>query len=164
MRTRPASTTTGERTLSRAANRPVATEPSAAGKLAAVYRYLSLEWLDVSPRTSPATPSWRSWRRSTRSASPRWSRVPEGDVTYYLQLADGAAGFAPARRSPRTSAWRRTGTPRSPWPPHQLAAQEAFIKGRIRLTGDQQKLIDAQPVFAAMDGVFVSVRDHTDYR
>ena len=38
----------------------------------------------------------------------------------------------------------------------QLNAQEAFIEGRILLTGDQQKLIDAQPVFGALDSVFDS--------
>ena len=45
-----------------------------------------------------------------------------------------------------------------------LNAQEAFIKGLIRLTGNQQKLIDSQPVFAALDSVFTSVREQTEYR
>ena len=40
----------------------------------------------------------------------------------------------------------------------RLNAQEAFIGGRILLTGDQQKLIDSQPVFGALDAVFASVR------
>ena len=34
---------------------------------------------------------------------------------------------------------------------------------RIRLTGDQQKLMDSQPVFGAMGPVFDSVREHTEY-
>ena len=46
----------------------------------------------------------------------------------------------------------------------ELNAQEAFIEGRIRLTGDQQKLIDSQPVFGALDGVFTTVRAQTEYR
>jgi hypothetical protein len=44
-----------------------------------------------------------------------------------------------------------------------LNAQEAFIKGRILMTGDQQKLMESQPVFAALDTVFRSVRDLTEY-
>jgi hypothetical protein len=44
-----------------------------------------------------------------------------------------------------------------------LNAQEAFIKGRILLTGSQQKLVEAQPVFGALDAVFRTVREHTDY-
>ena len=46
----------------------------------------------------------------------------------------------------------------------ELNAQEAFIKGRILLTGSQQKLVDSQPVFAALDAVFTSVRERTEYR
>jgi hypothetical protein len=44
-----------------------------------------------------------------------------------------------------------------------LNAQEAFIKGRILLTGSQQVLMQSQPVFAALDGVFRTVRERTDY-
>jgi putative sterol carrier protein len=46
----------------------------------------------------------------------------------------------------------------------ELNAQEAFIKGLIRLTGNQQKLIESQPVFAALDAVFTAVREQTEYR
>jgi putative sterol carrier protein len=45
----------------------------------------------------------------------------------------------------------------------ELNAQEAFVGGRIRLFGDQQKLLDAQPVFGALDTVFATVRDRTTY-
>jgi putative sterol carrier protein len=45
-----------------------------------------------------------------------------------------------------------------------LNAQEAFVGGHIRLTGDAQKLLEAQPIFKALDAVFSSVRQHTDYR
>jgi putative sterol carrier protein len=46
----------------------------------------------------------------------------------------------------------------------ELNAQEAFVNGHIRLFGDQQKLLDAQPVFGALDAVFTEVRRRTDYR
>ena len=45
-----------------------------------------------------------------------------------------------------------------------LNAQEAFIKGRIVLYGDQQKLLASQPVFRALDDVFNEVRLLTEYR
>jgi hypothetical protein len=44
-----------------------------------------------------------------------------------------------------------------------LTAQEAFIRGRIKLVGDQQRLIDAQPVFVALDAAFARVREDTTY-
>jgi hypothetical protein len=46
----------------------------------------------------------------------------------------------------------------------QMNAQDAFIGGHILFTGDQQKLVDAQPVFGALDAVFASVRQRTEYR
>jgi hypothetical protein len=46
----------------------------------------------------------------------------------------------------------------------ELNAQHAFVNGHIRLTGDQQRLIDSQPVFGALDAVFTDVRTRTDYR
>ena len=42
-------------------------------------------------------------------------------------------------------------------------AQDAFVTGRIRLFGDQQALMDAQPVFGALDRVFSTVRERTRY-
>ena len=46
----------------------------------------------------------------------------------------------------------------------ELNAQEAFVDGHIRLFGDQQRLLAAQPVFGALDAVFAEVRPATDYR
>ena len=42
-------------------------------------------------------------------------------------------------------------------------AQDAFVNGRIKLFGDQQALMSAQPVFGALDAVFASVRERTRY-
>ena len=44
-----------------------------------------------------------------------------------------------------------------------INAQEAFIKGRILLTGNQQHLMDSVPVFKALDTVFNTVRQRTSY-
>ena len=44
-----------------------------------------------------------------------------------------------------------------------LSAQDAFVNGHIRLTGDQQRLLDAQPVFGALDTVFAELRTRTEY-
>lgn len=44
-----------------------------------------------------------------------------------------------------------------------LAAQEAFVSGRIRFSGDHQRLIDAAPLFAALDAAFDAVNSRTDF-
>jgi hypothetical protein len=38
-----------------------------------------------------------------------------------------------------------------------------FIKGLVRISGDTQYIIDAVPVFAALDSAFEAVRNLTIY-
>ena len=89
---------------------------------------------------------------------------PEGDVTYHLQLGGGNAQFgagpAIAEDVRMEQEWETAVRRR-----HRRAQRAGGVhQGPIRLTGDQQKLIDIQPVFGALDGVFASVREHTEYR
>ena len=87
---------------------------------------------------------------------------PEGDVIYHLDVDDGAVRFGPGPADGEqvrfvqdweTAVAVATGT---------INAQEAFIGGRIKLVGDQQLIMDAVPVFAALDAVFSKVREGTD--
>jgi hypothetical protein len=139
--------------------------PRWAGRLTPVYRYLSLEWLDaLSAQVAANAQLAQLAVEHPIGVTQVVTGGPEGDVTYHLQLADGAAGFGAGSAFPEDVRMEQDWDTAVAVATHQLAAQEAFIKGRIRLTGDQQRLIDAQPVFAALDGVFAAVRDHTEYR
>jgi len=60
---------------------------------------------------------------------------PEGNVVYHLVVGDGEARFGAGPAEPED----------------------------IRLYGDQQKLIDSQPVFGALDAAFQTVRENTRY-
>ncbi len=128
-------------------------------------RYLSLEWIDaLAGEVSRDAALAELATQHTIGVTQLVTDGPEGDVTYHLQVHDGSAAFGAGPASPEDvrmeQAWDTavgvaTGT---------LQAHDAFIGGRIRLTGDQQKLIDAQPVFRALDRVFNTVRERTDYR
>ena len=89
---------------------------------------------------------------------------PEGDVVYHLRLGDGSAGFGAGPADQEDVRMEQTWATAAAVATGGLNAQEAFIKGLIRLTGNQQKLIESQPVFAALDTVFTSVREQTEYR
>jgi putative sterol carrier protein len=89
---------------------------------------------------------------------------PEGDVTYHLQVRDGAAAFGAGAAEPEDVRMQQDWATAVGVATGEQNAQEAFIGGRIRLSGDQQKLIESQPVFAALDEVFKSVRERTEYR
>jgi putative sterol carrier protein len=137
----------------------------AAGRLSGVIRYLSLEWFEALTAEVAASAAMQEAADGTRlGVTQVVTDGPEGEITYHLQVDDGEASFGAGPAEPEdvrfvqdweTAVAVATGT---------LNAQEAFIGGRIRLTGDQQKLLDSQPVFRALDGVFNAVRPRTDYR
>jgi putative sterol carrier protein len=130
-----------------------------------VIRYLSLEWFEALTAEVAASAAMQEAADGTRlGVTQVVTDGPEGEITYHLQVDDGEASFGAGPAEPEdvrfvqdweTAVAVATGT---------LNAQEAFIGGRIRLTGDQQKLLDSQPVFRALDGVFNAVRPRTDYR
>jgi hypothetical protein len=129
-----------------------------------VLRYLSLEWivaLGDEVEHSNALHEAATGRRL--AVTQVVTGGPEGDVTYHLDVDDGTVRFGPGPADGEqirfvqdweTAVAVATGT---------MNAQEAFISGRIKLIGDQQLIMDAVPVFAALDGVFSKVRERTDY-
>ena len=128
-------------------------------------RYLSLEWIDALAQQVAASPELTALADTVDvGVTQVVTDGPEGDVVYHLQVGGGNASFGPGAAWPEhvrmeqdwdTAVAVATGT---------LNAQDAFIGGRIRLTGDQQKLIEAQPVFKELDAVFTEVRQRTEYR
>jgi hypothetical protein len=130
-----------------------------------VYRYLSLEWLDALSHEVARSDALRDLAGAHEiGVTQVVCGGPEGDVTYHLQLEDGGARFGAGAALPEDVRMEQDWDTAVAVATHRLGAHEAFIKGRIRLSGNQQKLIDAQPVFGALDGVFATVREHTEYR
>ena len=130
----------------------------------AEFRYLSLQWIDALSAEVAASEAMRDLAdHHDVGVTQIVTDGPEGTVTYHLVVGEGQAAFGagPADRedvkmeqSWETAVGVATG---------ELTAQDAFINGRIRLYGDQQKLLESQPVFGALDAVFSSVRDRTRY-
>jgi putative sterol carrier protein len=89
---------------------------------------------------------------------------PEGDVTYHLQVGDGVASFGAGVAFPEDVRMEQDWDTAVAVATGELNPQDAFIGGRIRFTGDQNLLMASQPVFKALDGVFRTVREHTEYR
>lgn len=88
---------------------------------------------------------------------------PEGDVTYHLEIANGTVAFGPGPATAEdvrfvqdweTAVAVATGT---------TNAQEAFLRGRIKLAGNQRRLVDAQPLLAVLEKVLAPVREATTY-
>ncbi len=127
-------------------------------------RYLSLDWIDALSAEVAASDQLRALSESHDIGITQVvSDGPEGDVTYHLNVGDGDAAFGAGPAEPEHVKMEQDWDTAVAVATGELNAQEAFIGGRIRLFGDQQRLLDAQPVFGALDAVFASVRDRTVY-
>ena len=135
-----------------------------AGQTRGVIRYLSLEWLEALTAAVAANDDLqRLAQEHTIGVTQVVTGGPEGTVVYHLQVADGTATFGAGSALPEDVRMEQTWDTAVGVATGSLNAQEAFIKGRILLTGSQQKLMDAQPVFGALDAVFKQVRERTEY-
>lgn len=88
---------------------------------------------------------------------------PEGTVIYHLQVGDGLARFGAGPADPEHLRFEQEWDTAVAVATDELDAGEAFIGGKIRIVGDHAVLMAAQPVFGALDSVFTSVRERTDY-
>jgi putative sterol carrier protein len=127
-------------------------------------RYLSLEWIDELSRAVADSQSMASAAAEHEIGLTQVvSDGPEGEVTYHLQVDDGVARFGAGVAEPEHVRMEQSWETAVAVATGELNAQEAFVNGRIRLYGDQQRLLDAQPVFGALDAVFTDIRERTEY-
>ena len=128
-------------------------------------RYLSLDWLDELAQAVDAHADLQRLAGDHRiGVTQVVTGGPEGDVTYHLQVDAGDARFGAGPAEPEDVRMEQAWDTAVAVATGQLNAQDAFVNGHIRLFGDQQKLLDAQPVFGALDAVFQDVRGRTEYR
>lgn len=127
-------------------------------------RYLSLDWINALSAEVAMSEHMREIADHHRiGVTQVVSDGPEGDITYHLTVGDGDASFGAGPADPEDVKMEQSWQTAVDVATGELNAQEAFINGHIRLFGDQQKLLDAQPVFGALDAVFASVRERTVY-
>ena len=127
-------------------------------------RYLSLDWIrELSREVAESEQMASVAAHHAIGVTQVVTDGPEGAVTYHLQVRDGEATFGAGPADPEDVRMEQDWETAVAVATGELNAQEAFINGRIRLFGDQQKLLESQPVFGALDAVFGAVRDHTEY-
>ncbi len=127
-------------------------------------RYLALDWIRALTREVDESETLSDLAREhTIGVTQVIVDGPEGDVTYHLQVGAGTASFGAGPADPEHVKMEQDWATAVAVATGELNAQEAFVTGRIRLWGDQQALMDAQPVFGALDTVFSTVRERTRY-
>ena len=127
-------------------------------------RYLSLDWIDAVAGAVAASDRLQELAPAHEIG---FTQVvtdgPEGDVTYHLQVGAGAVAFAAGAAEPEHVRMEQSWDTAVAVATGSLNAQDAFVNGHIRLRGDQQRLLDSQPLFGALDSVFSAVRGETEY-
>ena len=127
-------------------------------------RYFSLDWIAELTRVVASDETLRTLAGAHAiGVTQVVTDGPEGDVTYHLQVADGTASFGAGAADPEHVRMEQSWDTAVAVATGALNAQEAFVNGHIRLFGDQQRLLEAQPVFGALDAVFTDVRERTEY-
>lgn len=128
-------------------------------------RYLSLAWIDA---VAIEVADNEAIQRLATAHEIGFTQVvtdgPEGEVIYHLQVGDGGVSFAAGPATPEHVRMEQSWDTAVAVATGSLNAQEAFVSGQIRLHGDQQRLLDSQRLFGALDSVFTAVREETEYR
>ena len=84
-------------------------------------------------------------------------------VVYHVSAGDGAVRFGPGPAHPEHVRMQQSRATAVAVVTGALSAQEAFIGGDVVVRGDQQRLLDARPLFVALDRVLAPVREQTTY-
>jgi hypothetical protein len=127
-------------------------------------RYLSLGWIrELTDEVAKSDALAQLAEHHQIGVTQVVTAGPEGDVTYHLQVGPDGPSFGAGPADPEHVRMEQDWDTAVAVATGSVNAQEVFITGRIRLLGDQQALMDAQPVFAALDAIFSSVRKRTRY-
>jgi putative sterol carrier protein len=127
-------------------------------------RHLSLDWIDDLRAATADSAGLRAAAIGQHIAiTEQITGGPEGAVTYHVVVDDGEVSVGAGPADPADVVFTQDHATAVAIATGRLNAQEAFIGGRLRIVGDMERLIACQPVFAALDAVFATVRARTDY-
>ena len=128
-------------------------------------RYLSLEWLEAMQAQVAASESLTQLANTNSiGVTQVVTDGPEGTIVYHLQVGDGVAVFGPGPASDEHVRMEQSWQTAVDVATETVPAQEVFMKGLVKISGDPQSIMDNVAVFAALDTAFAAVRGITEYR
>jgi putative sterol carrier protein len=88
---------------------------------------------------------------------------PEGDVTYAVIVRGGRLGFDPAGTTEADATVTLDYSTASALATGELTAQDAFLQGRVRVSGNLTRIQAAGSALAALTEALGATRDRTTY-
>lgn len=127
-------------------------------------RYLSLDWIDEIARRVAADSELQKLGSShSIGITQVILESPDGTVIYHLQAGNGAVSFGAGPADPEDVRLEQEWFTAVDVATGEMTAEDAFITGCIRLSGNAPLLLECQAVFAGLDPIFSAVADRTDY-
>ena len=127
-------------------------------------RYLSLDWIDEIARRVAADSELQKLGSShSIGITQVILESPDGTVIYHLQAGNGAVSFGAGPADPEDVRLEQEWFTAVDVATGEMTAEDAFITGCIRLSGNAPLLLECQAVFAGLDPIFSAVADQTDY-
>jgi hypothetical protein len=128
-------------------------------------RYLSLEWMETMQAHVAASESLTQLAGTNSiGVTQVVTDGPEGNVVYHLQVGDGVAEFGPGPAANEDVRMEQSWQSSVDVATGVVPAQEVFMKGLVKISGDPQSIIDNVAVLAALSAVFGAVGSTTEYR
>jgi putative sterol carrier protein len=127
-------------------------------------RYLSPEWLDAA---QAAMESDGALREATAGLAFVVQHVvidgPDGDVTFHVRVDDTGVQLRKGETRDATVAFTEDYATAAAIGRGELSAQSAFMMGRIRVSGDLEKLIEQGAAFGEIADMLAGLRSDTTY-
>jgi len=127
-------------------------------------RYLSLEWIDA---LNLAVAASDAMRRAAADQNIGVTQVvtgtPDGGVSYHLVVADGVARFGAGPADSEDVRMEQDWDTAVGIALGTTNLEAALFDGRLRFSGDPEKLMASRDVFAALNAIFDDVRTRTTY-
>lgn len=127
-------------------------------------RYLSPEWIDELDRAASTSASLRAAAADVSLVvQQEVTGGPGGDVAWHVVLDHGDVAVRPGPAAEADVTFRQDLATAVAISRGEMAAQAAFMVGRLRVGGDGAGLIRHQRALAGIDDVFAAVRAGTEW-
>ena len=127
-------------------------------------RYLSPEWIDAVASAVGDSAELRKAAEGVHlTVQQQVTGGPAGDVAFHVVLDDGKVAVRRGAAAAPDVTFVQDHATAVAVATGELAAQAAFMSGRLRVTGDVQRLMQEKDALAGLDRVLVGVRAATEY-